>query len=547
MDEQESRHSIIATLQAKGFEQDLGASCLVFSGELAIGHVKVPILMSVPDVSFVKLPEVRIADMSRLPMPKMAHVEQVNRVCFASIEVLRLDPYDPGGSVLRVLEEVKKALETSLNDGLEAEVAKEFPRYWGGVSFLLFSGLPEKITKGALGFSPDFDGNQPLCFAETETTEFSELKQKQPAIWIPVDHEISIKDGIAKPADLQELKIWWKANGLRAHFGWPKTESQLLDHKVLIIASPNAIVGVSLDLSPEVRTLFKNSGRKTYKLKYIDENPEKIDLTRFIGTDCSLNYLGSRNTGLVSDPPLVGKKIALIGCGTIGSHLGRMLVQSGAGNGTDLVLIDDDFVSPGNLGRHLLNCSDVGANKAVALCNELRRFHKDVRVRPIGQRAEYLWDRLRRFDLIVDATGVESLSEFLNLQANKDRALGRTVAILHSYIWQNGIAVQSFLNVGEGQACYRCLKPSTDWVCDPRKDTSELPEVVVARCGDGPFLPYSVSASVSAAGLALEHCFEFFSNKDFKTLRTRILDTHACKSVPDRRVQKSNRCPACGT
>jgi molybdopterin/thiamine biosynthesis adenylyltransferase len=129
-----------------------------------------------------------------------------------------------------------------------------------------------------------------------------------------------------------------------------------------------------------------------------------------------------------------------------------ILVQAGAGNGATLVLVDPEPLVAANLGRHLLNFEDVGKMKADALAAALKKFHPDVQVRPITSRIESIWQTLQDFDLIVDATGMELTSEFINAEALKLRSSGRSCSVLHAFLFANGISARTLLNVGEGHA-----------------------------------------------------------------------------------------------
>lgn len=54
-------------------------------------------------------------------------------------------------------------------------------------------------------------------------------------------------------------------------------------------------------------------------------------------------YVAERN--VPEGPTLAGKRVALIGCGTIGGFLAELLVKAGAGlNDGDLALIDPDIL-----------------------------------------------------------------------------------------------------------------------------------------------------------------------------------------------------------
>jgi tRNA A37 threonylcarbamoyladenosine dehydratase len=69
---------------------------------------------------------------------------------------------------------------------------------------------------------------------------------------------------------------------------------------------------------------------------------------------------------------LAGKRILLIGCGTIGSFLAQQLTQCGCGRaGGRLDLVDDDVLRPANLGRHLLGVPYLNRNKAEGCASNL--------------------------------------------------------------------------------------------------------------------------------------------------------------------------------
>lgn len=62
-------------------------------------------------------------------------------------------------------------------------------------------------------------------------------------------------------------------------------------------------------------------------------------------------------------------KIAIVGCGSVGSSISRLLLQSGIRN---MMLWDDDIMKSENSSRHLLGFDSVNNNKAFALASKLR-------------------------------------------------------------------------------------------------------------------------------------------------------------------------------
>ncbi|MDZ7735036.1 MAG: ThiF family adenylyltransferase [Gammaproteobacteria bacterium] len=99
------------------------------------------------------------------------------------------------------------------------------------------------------------------------------------------------------------------------------------------------------------------------------------------------------------------KQIAIIGCGSIGSSLARLLVQSGL---TYLVLVNPDTLSPANLSRHALGSKYINFNKANALCYLLREdFPVLYRVIAYNRRFDALGqqelDEIAQCDIVLTA------------------------------------------------------------------------------------------------------------------------------------------------
>lgn len=99
-------------------------------------------------------------------------------------------------------------------------------------------------------------------------------------------------------------------------------------------------------------------------------------------------------------------RVALVGCGALGSSLAEIMVRAGVGS---LTLVDRDFVEESNLQRQSLFTEDDvarGLPKAVAAEAALRRLNSDVDVR--GVVADFAGDTagelLQGADLVLDGT-----------------------------------------------------------------------------------------------------------------------------------------------
>ena len=111
------------------------------------------------------------------------------------------------------------------------------------------------------------------------------------------------------------------------------------------------------------------------------------------------------------DEGLRGARVALVGCGALGSAVAELLVRGGV---RELLLIDGDTLAAGNLVRHVLTAAEIGKGKAEALVRRLRSCSPLATVvsrpthLPLDRAAmeELLGDR----DVVVDATGADGVA-----------------------------------------------------------------------------------------------------------------------------------------
>lgn len=80
---------------------------------------------------------------------------------------------------------------------------------------------------------------------------------------------------------------------------------------------------------------------------------------------------------------LAGTRVAIIGCGGLGSNVAEMLVRSGIGA---LTLVDFDVVETDNLNRQFFFRDQVGEPKTEALAANLRRIRPSVELRLVLER-----------------------------------------------------------------------------------------------------------------------------------------------------------------
>lgn len=123
--------------------------------------------------------------------------------------------------------------------------------------------------------------------------------------------------------------------------------------------------------------------------------------------------------GCIPDPDLRARlgaaRVAIIGCGGLGSNVAAMLLRSGV---RTLTLVDFDIVAPDNLNRQMFFRDQIGALKTDALAETLLRIDPDARLRliPVRVSSADLIDIVSDADVIVEAVDVaETKALIVNL------------------------------------------------------------------------------------------------------------------------------------
>ena len=99
---------------------------------------------------------------------------------------------------------------------------------------------------------------------------------------------------------------------------------------------------------------------------------------------------------------LAASRVAIIGCGGLGSNVAAMLVRCGVKN---LTLVDSDRVEESNLNRQLFFRDQIGMLKTEALAVTLRRIEPDLELdmAPIRVTEDDLVDVVRGADVVIEA------------------------------------------------------------------------------------------------------------------------------------------------
>lgn len=139
-------------------------------------------------------------------------------------------------------------------------------------------------------------------------------------------------------------------------------------------------------------------------------------IAKFLGSDNRpydvINILmDKQQRSPIQNKVLNGKRVAILGCGSMGSKVAASLARMGVEN---FFLVDSDVLHPGNLVRNELDWGEVGAHKVDGLTSRLQRINTRVSVDTWanhfgGQTSiDALMDclaKLKACDLIVETTG----------------------------------------------------------------------------------------------------------------------------------------------
>lgn len=147
-------------------------------------------------------------------------------------------------------------------------------------------------------------------------------------------------------------------------------------------------------------------------------------------------------------------RVAVLGCGSVGAPVARLLAQAGVGN---FLLVDPAQMRWPNVSRHELGASSVGQLKAKKLARKLEREYPHLgdivsRCERVGPSNSSLLEELDSVDLVISTMGNWGAESFLN-DVQQETAGFPTV--LYGWVEPNAAAAHA-LPVSPGDTCLRC-------------------------------------------------------------------------------------------
>lgn len=549
----ENARAIHAAMVALGFERDRSQTrSLKFQGVLKPNSVPVEVEILFADATLSRLPKLRLVDRAKNFSEVVAHIEDKDRVCYAQDIEMQLDPLQPEMSVTRCVTAMTDALVRMLSQDLSAEIETEFPQHWRGDSHVYVA--EEWIKSGdaklfqikraddvlfVLGKEADSLNR----FGVTPAQKAQAKKEAAAVRVIRLKNRLTFKRPFVQPTTLHELLMWAASVEfeLDAKITTGLAEQSLASMNVYLVAS-NGIVGAMAAPPP---ALVKAQKTKNFVRYLIQHSADKIPITRVTGERADERFVIDRNLG--GKPGLDKKRIALIGLGTIGSQLAKLLAQSGAGlGGGYLALIDQQVFSPGNVGRHLLGFPAIGLAKASACCALLKELYPGINAQPTMDDVLRDIDELDRYDLVIDATGDQPVSRVINEHLIGLTKVGKLApAHLHVWLEGSGVAARGLLVDNAAFGCLDCLTHTDGKERFRTLQPGQPAALIPANCGEGAYFAYGPGASAIAAGLAAQMALDWAADAGSPRLRTIRINEGATFQTKDQNPTKLSSCRVC--
>ncbi|WP_405124105.1 ThiF family adenylyltransferase [Pseudomonas sp. M20] len=563
--------SVHKALTETGFKQVRSPLSLRYTGTISFKGRQIPINLDIFDKSFKRLPAIQLLERPTEIPSVCAHINHNGYLCYLRDDQAHLPRHNLGGAVLGCLEVAEQLLERLANGGALTDFQDEFPVYWGGLPLLI--DIPEETKPGlltdvALLKRPKSPESDCLYLLGRDASKLQVLYSRwgfevlSPSLKMRVvdsDKPLGAMASTWPPKTLTDLKTWLLSDRNSAVKGLYDSVKDAFEHKLdkllLLIRAPNTSCCVLIDIeyvrkmlpcrnaADFMRSVFRSSEKIDQSgVKVIKSRADRAAITRLEPMPADPGSWLTRNMP-DSKAGLAGKNVLLIGCGAIGGHLADLLAKSGAGFvGGKLMLSDPDTLSVGNIGRHVLGFGDLEHKKTSSIRQQLFDCYPRIEVTEVTDQ-EVVATGMVGIDLVVDATGNQALSLYLNELKLKEKF---DAPIVFAWVAGAGCGAQAYLFSNGKDACLNCLDYSVPGGSSSvmRKGYEMTLKNSAGSCGDW-LVPFSATAAMHAAALATDLAVGWAKGKPNPRFRSITLDYEGGKTVKPISPTPNLKCPAC--
>ncbi len=304
-----------------------------------------------------------------------------NSICYINSEIHNLFPLNPGGAIATCIELIEKVVDTWASNKISEYLQEEFSSYWQGQNIVFSTG--EKLNglfcryhrlnlKGESSLEFIYSDDEEQARRWVQIREGNEVTQFCPALTLEIRQHLYVPNNCAwPPASLKDLFNWLR---LVDHIAYQVLLNKLVTHmnsdsnrKILFcFKQESEMFAAHIKFSKAAEQLLRRAKgyTKAKNLKKRQKRENKAgrfkqlaailckegmvqSFTRLMVEEASPSFLFQRNQP--DNITLAGKRIALIGCGTIGAYTAQILTQSGAGGGQgSLTLLGADLLKRRN-------------------------------------------------------------------------------------------------------------------------------------------------------------------------------------------------------
>lgn len=560
------------------FEPQLGSQAYIFKKTYVKPSGNYSVKFELTDQFYFQKPSVFLESMPEVKRhSRLPHLLFDHSIClFNSTETI--DPIDVPALIAGWISKLESIIDVWENGKYNDDFIQEFSNYWGGFRAYLLDSIDNIVELKSYFYDRlslegmrttewvlTADKNRAIEWSKRRNA-VSELGDAVPVITLAfpnVPHVASTKNW--PPQKITEILEWIEKEQL-GH----KILAQLIQKiekakgaKFLVVCHfDREIFGFSLGINHSFRESLAQffapkRGKSRPKIsqhqlmtKFKAASKSTTIFTRISIYDCSYDFLLSRNAKNDSIQ-LRDKKILLIGCGTIGGYVAKSLVQIGAGFGKgNLTLYDPDKLQPGNLGRHILGVKYLDEYKSTALAHSIRNDDLGAELVSVETRFLPEVDKLKDYDLVINATGDEAFSLLLS-QAFYDLTQNNIYkpTLVHGWISGFGNSAKALLEDGR-RGCYACqFKYKRGSIKEDIYPT--LSHSMVTK-DFAPFkrscselhLPFATDASLMATSMVIQLVQSRAKNAANLLMRG-VSDV--AERLKDQLLKKRPGCPICGS
>ena len=536
------------------------------TGLAEVGDKMVPLMICLTKNFPNEIPIIYLVNPNFLGL--LPHVDHEGFVCYMAEEGLVPNHRDPERIIRVAFKKAVKVLEDGANGENHTDYINDLEYFWKkyegaveSINSLMSPGLePKRIHMIKNVNNQLFIAEARSAISKYENEEVNNTKENLSVIYLPLRSNCTFQ--------LPEYGTFWTHDQARKNILdniTPETEKFLEKIKrkkrfksteIVTLGVPRPAGGTAI-----VGIMFNGvTAHHPLSVQSMLGKPIPLTFNR-LDREFLLPRAGA-------NLDLADKKIALVGCGSVGGYIAPSLIKAGIRN---LTLIDGEKLKPENIFRHVLGRLGLDMYKSNTLKKELKLKFPYTKVKSITSTIQEAIDsrkfKWNSYDLVIVAVGKPTIELHLNGVAVR---LPDTPPVLFTWLEPYDIGGHSIMvNNGESSGCLECLfTPTTDHhpLVGNKIHFSQPGQHFgkdITGCGQL-FTPYGSLSALRTAGMATRMAIDLLTgyidrnplmswkgdSRAFQEAGFRLTDNH--QKSHDELLSPSydyavDHCPTCGS